>query len=254
MKTGIFICLVLLYTGSLSAQTEAEEELSYEQKWLLDKTKKFFSTAGTNISKETFFKNFKNLLASNELCQPSFKPAINIHLEGKRLDERSTFLKWDVTAEKTNGQYIVERRYLNPHGAFDSIGVIVIPETPSAFQSYRFQDLNDFPGVTWYRLRRIGGLSKEEKLINVKGYNNSLKVLPNPSRSSDIYIELTKFKTDDNTTLVITDSRGTLVHSVAKAFNGTTVYPLRHLRLAQGAYHIKVVNKYNTSSCTFLVQ
>ncbi len=238
---------------NLFAQIE-EPDLTEEQKWVMAKTEQFYKTAGINISRQVVLQNFRELLASNKLCEPSFGPDINIHLEGNRLDEKSTILKWDVTAEKNNARYIVERRFINPHGAFDSVGMIAGPGKPNAFQSYRFGDQNDFPGITWYRLRRIGGPKEENKLISVKGYNSCLKVLPNPTRSSDIYIQLTGFKTDNQTSMVISDSRGSLVHRVSGVFNGTNIYQLSQLRLTPGTYHIKVANQFNTSTTTFVVQ
>ena len=237
----------------LTAQV-SEPELTEHQQWVLAKTEAFYKASGVNISTKAALKNYRELLATNQLCAALYEPEMNIHLEGKRLDEQSTFIKWEVTFEKGNGQYVIERRFNNQHGDFDSVGVLEATGFPAAYQSYRFSDANDFPGVTWYRLRRTGGAKEESKLISVKGYNSSLKVIPNPAPSSDIFIQLTRFKMDNQTTLVITDSRGIPVHTSNKAFMGTTVYQLRHLRLAQGAYHIRVVNRYNTSSTTFVVQ
>ena len=244
----------MLFSMAFDLTAQEEQELNEHQKWVLAKTEAFYKASGVNISTQVALKNFRELLASNQLCEASFKPEINIYAEGKRIDENAAILKWDVTFEKGRGQYIIERRFNNQYGEFDSVGVIEATGFPVTFQSYSYHDVNDFPGITWYRLRRTGGTKEEIKLVSVKGYNSTLKVIPNPAPSSDIYIELTKFKMDNQTTLMITDSRGIPVHTSHKAFIGTTIYQLRNLRLAQGAYHIKVVNKYNTSSTTFVVQ
>ena len=244
----LFIC-----ASDLCAQVK-ETELTVHQKWILAKTEQFYKTAGVNISRQSALKNFRDLLASNQLCEPSFEPAINIQAEGKRIDENATTINWEVTAEKSNGRYIIERRFNNQYGSFDSIGVIEATGSAAAFQRYRFNDRNDFPGITWYRLRRTGGGKEESKLISVKGYNSSIKVLPNPAVSSDIFIQLTKFKPDNQTTLIITDSRGIPVHTAYKVFIGTNVYHLKQLRLAQGAYHIRVFNNFNSVASTFVVR
>ena len=253
MKQGLVVFMLIACAANCWAQPE-NTELTEHQIWVLNKTEQFYKNSGVNIARKVVINNFRELLSSNQLCESSFDPALNIHLKGERINEESTFISWEVTAEKGNARYIIERRLNNQYGAFDSIGVVDIPRIPAAFQSYRFVDENDFPVTTWYRLRRIGKLKEESKLISVAGYRSSLKVMPNPARSSDISIQLSKFKLDNHTTLMITDSRGLPVHRTDKAFISSNVYQPFDLRLAKGVYFIKVINKLNTATATFVVQ
>src|SRR5690606_17314330 len=105
------------------------------------------------------------------------------------------------------------------------------------------------------RLRRINYKDEMQKLVKVDGYKNEVKVFPNPARSSEVRIELFRFKTDDKNSIVIQDSRGSIVHHREHVFvNDRKVVQFQNLGLAPGAYHIKVSNQYNSGSTTFIVQ
>ncbi|HUR12724.1 MAG TPA: T9SS type A sorting domain-containing protein [Flavitalea sp.] len=254
MKIVLFVFIFLSTTGVFAQlSTSPEVELTKEQKWLLEKTEKFYQLSETNISVPAFLKNLKHLMTTNDLCKSAIDRP-DVTLDGSRIDENTTLLKWNVISEQENAEYVIERRYQHPYGKFDSIGVIRGGRAAVAHQSYHFADANDFPGITWYRLRRVGE-SDEVKPIKISGYNNQVKVSPNPASSGDISVELSKFKTDGSTSLLILDTRGRVVYANSKAFlNGSKLLKLQHLRLATGTYHVKVTNKINRGSTTFIVQ
>jgi hypothetical protein len=248
--------MFLVNMSFLQAQHAINKEpaLIKEQQWLFDKTRKQMTTKGENASTKLFLDKYRKLLLSDVFCK-KVSSQTKINLDGERLNENNTLIEWDVFEETEYARYIVERRYNNPYGDFDSIGIMESRGAASVFQSYQFSDNNDFPGTSWYRLRRIHYKGDMLKLVKVEGYKNEAKVFPNQAKSSDVRIELFRFKTDGNNSIIIHDSRGSIVHYREQVFvNDNKVYQLQNLGLAPGAYHIKVSNQYNSGSTTFIVQ
>lgn len=256
MKRCILIFMLLVNISILQAQPtkSIEPELTKEQQWLFEKTRKQITGKGENSSTKLFLDNYRKLLSSGVFCK-TVSSQTKMNLEGERLNEDHTLIEWDVFEETAHTAYVIERRYNNPYGAFDSIGMIESRGVTSVFASYRFPDNNDYPGITWYRLRRINFKDEMQKLVKVDGYNNEIKVFPNPAKSSEVRVELFRFKTDGNNSIVIHDSKGSIVHYREHVFiNGSKIYYLRNLGLDPGAYHIKVSNQYNSGSTTLIVQ
>ena len=257
MKISVLIlAVVLLNKEVVQAQPgkEPATKLTKEQHWLFEKTKQFMTSKGENASTKLFLENYKKLLAANINCKIDNSPEKSISLEGSRIDEANTLLQWAVTGETETTRYIVERRYLNPDGKFDSIGVID-GRGATASQDYRFSDQNDFPGITWYRLRGINWQEDIQKLVKIEGYNNVVKVFPNPVTSSNIRLELIRFKTNGNTALVIRDSKGSIVYARQQIFlDNNKACQLQNLKLPKGAYYLQVSNKYNTGATAFVIQ
>jgi hypothetical protein len=68
-------------------------------------------------------------------------------------------------------------------------------------------------------------------------------------------VQLQRFKTDDNTTVTLLDAAGRPVYTQAKAFvNHTTLLRLQKPKLSPGTYYLRVANKFNTGSTSFVVQ
>ena len=256
MKISIIAFLVLLPYFDLHAQEQSvKEELTKEQKWLLAKTKQFYHTADLNVSTATLLRYLDPLLTSNALCQPDKAPFYQLQLEGDRINEQTAVVRWEVTGEKASVEYVLERRYHDPFGLFDSIGVIKGRGNAAAVQSYQFTDRNDNPDNTFYRIRQIGKEHEAAKSVKVKGYGNIVKVLPNPVTSTSMQIAVSKFKTDEQTSLWILDAKGSVLFHLPHAFSkGRTIIPLPNLRLPKGSYQVQVSNQFNRGMTTFVVQ
>ena len=255
MKISIFVFIALLHM-EVQAQLakDAGPALTREQEWLFEKTKQFMLAKGDNATTRLFLSNYRKLLASNVTCCTTCSPSTQLNLEGKRIDESNTFIKWDVTGEIEGTRYIVERRYGNVHGAFDSIG-LVEGRGAAALHTYQFADLNDYPGTTWYRLRHAGRKEDVEKPVKVEGYNNMVKVFPNPVTSTDLRLALTRFKTSGKNSLVIRDARGSVVYMREQVLlKPGNILQLQNLRLTPGVYYVQVSNEFNIGGTSFIVQ
>ncbi len=210
---------------------------------------------GDNASTRLFLDNYKKLLAANINCKIEFTPEKRINLDGLRINDAITLLKWEVTGEAVGTRYILERRFGNPNGKFDSIGIIEGRTVPDLSQDYSFSDQNDFPGTSWYRLRALNRLEETHQLVKIAGYDNKVKVYPNPATSSNMRLELLRFKTNAPTSLIIRDAKGSIVYTRQQIFlNNNKYYQLQDLQLPNGAYHIQVSNKFNSGVTTFVIQ
>lgn len=254
MKSVQLLLVTSVIAITSHAQMNEEPELTREQKWQIAKTEAFFQQKGEGAVSKAFLSNFKKVVASNILCKRKAAPTRALQLEGDRTSTETALLTWNVANEEGGNTYIIERRYNNRYGKFDSVGLLRGVSANAAVSRYHFVDHNSFPGKTWYRLRLQGSM-EEKQLVSVEGYNNSVKVYPNPARSSLVQVQLNQFKTDGNTTLVVLDAMGRIVYTRNNAFlNDAKMLHLQDLRLAPGTYHIRVANKLNAGATSFLVQ
>lgn len=247
----LLLTSVIAYTGN--AQTNKEPELTREQKWQVEKTETFFKKNKNDVATIAFLKTFKTIVASNTLCEKRYRPTQALRLEGDRLSTETALLSWNVTNENGDETYLIERRYNNPFGSYDSVGLLQGASAKVVFSSYRFVDQNNYNGKTWYRIR-MRGSSNASELVCVEGYNNSVKVYPNPALSSAVSVQLNQFRTDDNTSLEVLDAAGKIVYAQSKVFgNNAKVMRLQNLKLKPGTYYVRVANRLNTGGTSFLV-
>ena len=255
MKISLLILMVFVHLYPAAQVKEAELVLTREQEWLFNKTKQFMLSRADNPATQLFLSNYRKLLASNITCCTTCGPSVQLNLQGKRIDELNTFIEWDITGEIEGTRYIVERRYGNEHGAFDSIGVIDGHGAAAAFNTYQFNDRNDYPGITWYRLRHESRKEDIQKLVKVEGYNNMIRVFPNPVTSTDIRLALTRFKAGDKNSLLVRDAKGRIVYHREQVtlYSGNTLL-LQNVRLMPGTYYVQLINEFNTGGTSFVVQ
>lgn len=253
------IVLLFLFIWYLPGQTQLQNSkgaaLTKEQKWLLQKTELLYQDKKTDKSLQVFLQQYKTILASNRHCHSQPANIVTLQLEGERLSTETTLLKWDVTNDMESGDYIMEKRLDHPYGAFDSVGRIAYSFDKAVLKSYQFIDRNDYPGKTWYRLRKTGGAREVKKMVSVDGYNNRVNIFPNPAPSSQVQVQVLHFELDDDTGLQLLDGNGRIVYAQRKVLlDGANVLKLPYLHLQPGSYFIKITNKLNTGASSFVIR
>lgn len=257
MKQIIFLLFLFIWylPGQAQLQNSKEAALTRDQKWLLQKTELLYQDKKTDKSLQVFLQQYKTILASNRHCLSQPATIATLQLEGERLNTETTLLKWDVTNDMESGDYIIERRLDHPYGAFDSVGRIAYSFDKAVLKSFHFMDRNDYPGKTWYRLRKTGGAHEVKKMVSVDGYNNKVNVFPNPAPTSQVQVQLLHFRPDDDTRLQVLDANSRIVYTQRKVLlNGSNVFRLPYLHLQPGTYFIKVMNKLNTGASSFVIR
>jgi hypothetical protein len=259
MKHYLFIGFVLLHPFMLSAQLQAKTDLplNMEQKWLIEKYKQFFLAKKNDAATQAFVKNYKELVAVDAFCSLRVKPEQKIKLEGSRINENNTLLQWDVLFESSNVRYVIERRYSDPFGQFDSVGVVKAMHSDSEIKNYQFLDQNTFSGITFYRLRQLdvaGKLYASEKAA-VEGYNNKLNVFPNPASKNAVTVRFVKFDTGAKTQLLVKDGKGSTLYIKDNIYlENRKTYRIENLNLPKGTYFLQATNVSGTGGTVFVVQ
>ena len=247
--------MALCWQQMYAQQKEPEPQLTKEQELVFEMTRKTMLARGDNAATQLFLSNYRKLLASNITCCDTCGPSVQLNLNGRRIDEFNTLVEWDISQEIKGTRYIIERRFDNPNGDFDSISVIEGHGAATDYAFYNFSDKNDHPGVTWYRLRHESLKDDLQKLVKVDGYNNTIRVFPNPVTSTDLRLALTRFKISDKNVLVIRDAKGRVVyHRQQVVLTPGASLMLQDLRLVPGVYYAQLTNEFNTGGTSFVVQ
>lgn len=176
-------------------------------------------------------------------------------LQAERLNDEKIRVQWNAPVAGRNTIYVIERRFGDPHGPFDSVGMVIGRSTDPATQAYRLVDTNPFEGTTFYRLRETGASDKNKAVIMVNGYNPSVQVTTAPALAGTLTITLDKFKIAPHTHLYITDAFGNVVYKKKDVFfTSATTIQLTGLLLPKGTYQLEVVNTYNSAVNTMVVR
>jgi hypothetical protein len=259
MKHYLFIGFVVLHPFILRAQLQAKTDppLNMEQKWLIEKYKQFYQVKKNDAATQAFVKNYNQLVAMDAFCSLGVKPEQKIKLEGSRINENNTLLQWDVLFENSDVRYVIERRYSDPFGQFDSVGVLKARSSDLEIKNYQFIDHNTFSGRTFYRLRQLDAAGKvsDSKKAAVEGYNNKLSVFPNPAVTSAVTVKFIKFDTGPKTQLMVKDGKGSILYIKDNIYlNSSRTYRIEDMNLPKGTYFLQASNVSGTGGTAFVIQ
>ena len=169
-------------------------------------------------------------------------PVYLLSFDGKRLDREHALLNWKTTNEINSKGFDVERALGNTHN-FTKRGFVASLQGGSIEKKYSFTDENNYPGISYYRLKQIDndGQFSYSEIVTVKGFSfdDNLLVYPNPTKdylNISIYLEKSSAAT-----LVVTDAAGKAILSKAVNLNGGVNYDrLLLTTLKSGVYTLKL--------------
>lgn len=169
-------------------------------------------------------------------------PVYLLSFDGKRVDREHALLTWKTTNEINSKGFDIERALGNTHN-FIKRGFVASLHDGSIEKKYRFTDDNNFPGISYYRLKQIDndGQFNYSEIVTVKGFSfdDNLLVYPNPTKdylNISIYLEKASAAT-----LVVTDAAGKAILSKAVNLNGGVNYDrLLLTTLKSGVYTLKL--------------
>ncbi|HYF31067.1 MAG TPA: T9SS type A sorting domain-containing protein [Chitinophagaceae bacterium] len=115
-------------------------------------------------------------------CQSTL-PVKWLLFDGNRLNEALVNLKWQTANEINNSGFEVERS-LGNSSHFEKIAFVPAHAGSTVIRNYYLDDVNDYSGVSYYRLKQIDidGRYTYSLMVAVKGYprNTDLTLYPNP--------------------------------------------------------------------------
>ena len=141
-------------------------------------------------------------------------PVYLLSFDGRRTDREHALLNWKTTNEINSKGFDIERALGNTHN-FMKRGFIASLQGGSVEKKYKFTDDNNYPGISYYRLKQIDndGQFSYSEIVTVKGFSfdDSLLVYPNPAKDYlNISIYLTKASP---ATFIVTDAAGKTILS-----------------------------------------
>lgn len=256
----IMLFCILRFAAYAQVTNTGKPALSQIQKWQLNAYRQFLNNANINVLKESSIDQFtKALQTCNATCTNSTLPVRDLKLEGERVSASLVKLKFSTLGEFNNAGFVIERQYDNSIRGFDSVGFVKSRGDFTGKTNYSFQDDNAYDKYSFYRLRQIDtdGRFTFSKTIKISGYSGqpSLKVVPNPATSENIFIRLSGFKKQDGIKLAISDATGSLVYKSGISTMSGNNYRLQGIHLASGVYYIKIYNNNDEHAfTTFIVQ
>ena len=180
-----------------------------------------------------------------------------LELEGTRLNESIVALKWKTRSEINSRHFELERSFGETAG-FMVAGILPAAGNSSITLQYRLNDLNDFTGITYYRVKETGldNSYQYSNSIAVKGYGHkpSIMVYPSPGRIDVAVAKISGFKADETIVLQVTDIAGRLIGTKSFPYNSGVVIKLHSFgNLSTGSYILTVTGKTDKSGCRFII-
>jgi hypothetical protein len=191
-------------------------------------------------------------------CTGAPLPVTGLELEGERINETNVKLSWKTYTEINNPGFYIERTF-DPASAYISRGFVAGAGNSSSTLDYRTNDLNDFDGITYYRLRQvdIDGQFKYSNVVPVNGYTiiPRIVVLPNPGTNNQTVFRVTGFKANEIVDIGITDATGRIVaRKKMAALQNRYSIPLSSIaNLSSGHYYITIQNKEKKTYASFVI-
>lgn len=167
----------------------------------------------------------------------------------------SVALKWQTATESNNSGFEVQRK--TGTSDFQTIGFVktLAPfGNSNSILHYQFTEINDFKGISQYRLRQVDfdGKYSYSVVRAVKGLasGTGIVVYPNPSQDGRISIMLEK--ADRYTDVSIYDMQGRII----RQWSSVQTDILQTDRLYNGVYSVRVTNRQtgNVSVQKFVVK
>jgi|GEM_PF-3558582 len=170
-------------------------------------------------------------------------PVYLLSFDGKRIDREHALLNWKTTNEINSKGFEVERALATTHN-FTSRGFVASLRNGGNEKKYQFRDDNNFPGISYYRLKQVDndGQFNYSEIVEVKGFdfNDSLLLYPNPTRDYlNIHLYMDKAVSG---TLLITDLAGkTLLSKQVKLGAGDNFNRVSVAGYKAGVYTLKLI-------------
>jgi Secretion system C-terminal sorting domain len=196
--------------------------------------------------------------ACSFFCTGAPLPVTGLELEGERINETNVNLSWKTYTEINNLGFYVERTF-DPASAYISRSFVAGAGNSYSTLDYRANDLNDYEGITYYRLRQvdIDGQFKYSNVVPVNGYTikPGIVVLPNPGTNNQTVFRVTGFKANEIIDISITDATGRIVaKKKMTALQNRYSIPLSTVgKLSSGYYYITVQSKEKKADASFVI-
>lgn len=193
----------------------------------------------------------------SSLCGLGTLYVTGLELEGRRLSASTVALEWKTRSEVNSYYFELER------SIGDSAGFVVVGSLPAAGNSsvtlrYKLNDLNNFQGVSYYRVKETGQDNRflYSNTVAVKGMNTNatIMIFPNPGRDHEAVANIGGFKNGEAIILTVTDMAGRLVGTKHVLYNNGQLLQVNSIcHLAPGSYILTAAGKTGRGGCRFII-
>ncbi len=268
MKFHLMLLMLLAALLLLQPPAEAQTtEAVRAEKWLtLHKLLFKKSIASWSVSaadlkqlKElTTMSPFANCtIAGTANCSGSGLPVTGLTLKGQRTNADVVLLKWETLAEYNSKGFILERQSFNNINVFDSIFYVDGAGTSYSKSKYQHTDLNNFRGISFYRVRQVDndGHYTYSNVVQIDGGGGefAVNVVPNPARSNSLRFYFTVPSLSQTIDFTIFNALGNSVVKKEKFVVTTGYYEMKNKAFPPGYYFITVHTGKAVYSKSFVI-
>lgn len=191
-------------------------------------------------------------------CNLGALSVTGLELKGERISNTLVQLKWKTLSEYNNKGFDIERAYSTNNNNFVFDGFVVSNGNSKGESHYQQKDLNDYNGITYYRLKQtnIDGKFVYSNVISVKGYLEpaALKIYPNPGNSSNVIFSVSGIINAEKASISITDAMGRNVYHQNNLNLIDEDIPLKQfVILPPGYYNVAIISAQNNLRAPFVI-
>jgi hypothetical protein len=193
-----------------------------------------------------------SITATNVIALPSELVSFRLNKE-----ENSNELLWEVASEQNLSHYIIES---SADGiTFNDIGTILASGNSNQTMYYTFSDFNYHLPKTYYKLRMVD-YDGEKSYSNIVATDRSfeitdikMNIYPNPS-NGEFNLSLNLLSKGDISIRVLNLQGQLIYNEISKGLKGENYFNYDFSNLANGVYHIEVIQSNKKKTVQYIKQ